>query len=134
MQIKRRVQVTLIGNVLYNISLNIQDNIFRECFPNIFWKDNIFQKKIVKLFANTDFQIFYMNTKLDISFPLAFPLRKQTEEILIRGQLGQGRGEGRFTDINSTQFWPKIPRGLEKISSFTSFLNSLWILLWKNRF
>ena len=50
-------------------------------------------------------------------------LRKQTEEILIRGQLGQGRGEGRFTDINSTQFWPKITRGLEKISSFTSFLN-----------
>ena len=61
-------------------------------------------------------------------------VRKQTEEILIRGQLDQGRGEGRFTDINSTQFWPKITRGLEKISSFTSFLNSLWILLWKNRF
>ena len=62
------------------------------------------QQKIVKLFANTDFQIFYMNTKLDISFPLAFPLRKHTEQILIRGQLGTSRGEGRFTDIKSTQF------------------------------
>ena len=103
MQIKRRVQVTLIGNVLYNISLNIQVNIFRNVFQTFFEKTTFFQK-IVKLFANTDFQIFYMNTKLDISFPLAFPLRKQTEEILIRGQLGQGRGEGRFTDINSTQF------------------------------
>ena len=74
-------------------------------------RQHIFQKSS-SYFANTNiskylpngFQIFYMNTKLDISFPLAFPLRKQTEEILIRGQLGQGRGEGRFTDINSTQF------------------------------
>ena len=74
-------------------------------------RQHIFQKSS-SYFANTNiskylpngFQIFYMNTKLNISFPLAFPLRKQTEEILIRGQLGQGRGEGRFTDIKSTQF------------------------------
>ena len=31
-------------------------------------------------------------------------LRKHTEQILIRGQLGTSRGEGRFTDIKSTQF------------------------------
>ena len=72
-------------------------------FQTFFEKTTFFQK-IVKLFANTDFQIFYMNTKLDISFPLAFPLRKHTEQILIRGQLGTSRGEGRFTDIKSTQF------------------------------
>ena len=54
MQIKIRVQVTLIGNVLYNISLNIQDNIFRECFPNIFEKTT----KNRQVIANTDFQIF----------------------------------------------------------------------------
>ena len=70
------------------------------------------RSKSSSYFANTNIskylpngcQIFYMNTKLDISFPLAFPLRKHTEQILIRGQLGTSRGEGRFTDIKSTQF------------------------------
>ena len=47
---------------------------------HIFQKSSsYFAKTNISKYLPNGFQIFYMNTKLNISFPLAFPLRKQTE-------------------------------------------------------